>query len=112
MASPALSDLWFGGVHTAAGLGWHSLHVHNTKGHHEHQALPGYCLCCIAAARRGPWRRVGAAEGSRREDLNDFAKLNALYATYFKDKPPARATVQVQRLPKDAAVEISAIAVH
>ena len=46
------------------------------------------------------------------KDLNDFAKLNAVYATYFKDKPPARATVQVQRLPKDAAVEISAIAVH
>jgi 2-iminobutanoate/2-iminopropanoate deaminase len=46
------------------------------------------------------------------KDLNDFAKLNAVYGTYFKDKPPARATVQVQRLPKDAAVEISAIAVH
>jgi 2-iminobutanoate/2-iminopropanoate deaminase len=46
------------------------------------------------------------------KDLNDFAKLNAVYGTYFRDKPPARATVQVQRLPKDAAVEISAIAVH
>ena len=46
------------------------------------------------------------------KDLNDFAKLNTVYGTYFKDKPPARATVQVQRLPKDAAVEISAIAVH
>jgi 2-iminobutanoate/2-iminopropanoate deaminase len=46
------------------------------------------------------------------KDLNDFAKLNAVYGTYFKDKPPARATVQVQRLPKDVAVEISAIAVH
>jgi 2-iminobutanoate/2-iminopropanoate deaminase len=45
-------------------------------------------------------------------DLNDFARLNAVYGTYFKDKPPARATVQVQRLPKDAAVEISAIAVR
>jgi len=44
------------------------------------------------------------------KDLNDFAKLNAVYATYFKDKPPARATVQVARLPKDALVEISAIA--
>jgi len=43
-------------------------------------------------------------------DLNDFAKLNTVYGTYFKDRPPARATVQVQRLPKDAAVEISAIA--
>lgn len=44
------------------------------------------------------------------KDLNDFGKLNAVYATYFKDKPPARATVQVARLPKDALVEISAIA--
>lgn len=46
------------------------------------------------------------------KDLNDFAKVNAVYGTYFKDKPPARATVQVQRLPKDASLEISAIAVH
>lgn len=46
------------------------------------------------------------------KDLNDFAKLNAVYGGYFKDKPPARATVQVQRLPKDVAVEISAIAVR
>ncbi len=45
------------------------------------------------------------------KDLNDFTKLNTVYGTYFKDRPPARATVQVQRLPKDAAVEISAIAV-
>ena len=44
-------------------------------------------------------------------DLNNFTKLNAVYATYFKDKPPARATLQVARLPRDAAVEISAIAV-
>ncbi len=43
-------------------------------------------------------------------DLNDFAKMNAVYANYFKDKPPARATVQVARLPRDAKVEISAIA--
>lgn len=45
-------------------------------------------------------------------DLNDFNKLNAVYATYFKDKPPARATVQVARLPRDVMVEISAIAVR
>ena len=44
------------------------------------------------------------------KDLNDFAKMNAVYATYFKDKPPARATVQVARLPRDALIEISAIA--
>lgn len=45
------------------------------------------------------------------KDLNDFAKMNAVYATHFKDNPPARATVQVARLPRDALVEISAIAV-
>lgn len=45
-------------------------------------------------------------------DVNDFARMNTVYATYFKDKPPARATVQVARLPRDAMVEISAIAVR
>lgn len=43
-------------------------------------------------------------------DLNEFARMNAVYATYFKDKPPARATVQVARLPRDVAIEISAVA--
>jgi len=46
------------------------------------------------------------------KELNDFSKLNTVYGTYFREKPPARATVQVQRLPKDVAVEISAIAVR
>lgn len=44
------------------------------------------------------------------KDVNDFGKMNAVYGTYFKDKPPARATVQVARLPRDALIEISAIA--
>lgn len=44
------------------------------------------------------------------KDINDFGKMNGAYATYFKDKPPARATIQVARLPRDALVEISAIA--
>ena len=44
------------------------------------------------------------------KDLNDFGKMNAVYGSYFKDKPPARATVQVARLPRDVLVEISAIA--
>ena len=44
-------------------------------------------------------------------DMNDFAKVNAVYAEYFPgDAPPARATVQVSRLPKDVAVEIDCIA--
>jgi 2-iminobutanoate/2-iminopropanoate deaminase len=46
------------------------------------------------------------------KDLNDFAKMNAVYGEYFKSAPPARATVQVARLPRDVAVEIAAIAVR
>jgi 2-iminobutanoate/2-iminopropanoate deaminase len=45
------------------------------------------------------------------KDVNDFAKMNEIYATYFKNAPPARATVEVARLPRDAKIEISAIAV-
>jgi 2-iminobutanoate/2-iminopropanoate deaminase len=45
------------------------------------------------------------------KDVNDFDKMNGVYATYFKNAPPARATVEVARLPRDAKVEISAIAV-
>ena len=44
-------------------------------------------------------------------DMNDFAAVNEMYATYFDADPPARATVQVARLPKDVRVEIEAIAV-
>lgn len=44
-------------------------------------------------------------------DLNDFAKVNAVYGKYFPHAPPARATVQVSALPKGARVEIDAIAV-
>lgn len=44
------------------------------------------------------------------KDLNDFAGMNEVYAEFFKQNPPARSTVQVARLPKDALVEIEAIA--
>jgi 2-iminobutanoate/2-iminopropanoate deaminase len=43
-------------------------------------------------------------------DMNDFAKMNAIYGACFKEKPPARVTVQVAGLPRGALVEISAIA--
>ncbi|MDD5503502.1 MAG: RidA family protein [Candidatus Thermoplasmatota archaeon] len=43
-------------------------------------------------------------------DMNDFPKINEAYAKFFKNCPPARATVQVARLPKDAGIEIEAIA--
>ena len=43
-------------------------------------------------------------------DMNDFAKVNEVYGSYFSEPYPARATVQVARLPRDARVEIDAIA--
>ena len=44
-------------------------------------------------------------------DMNDFAAMNEVYGGYFTAPAPARATVQVSRLPKDARIEIDAIAV-
>lgn len=43
-------------------------------------------------------------------DMNDFSKINEIYGNYFTRKP-ARATVEVARLPKDALVEIDCIAI-
>lgn len=43
-------------------------------------------------------------------DMNDFAKVNAIYGEYFPEDPPARETVQAARLPKDVNVEISVTA--
>ena len=45
-------------------------------------------------------------------DMNDFGAMNEVYATYFSEPYPARATVQVVRLPKDARVEIDVIATY
>jgi 2-iminobutanoate/2-iminopropanoate deaminase len=44
------------------------------------------------------------------KDMNDFAAMNEVYAKHFTSAPPARSTVQVSRLPKDALVEIEVIA--
>lgn len=44
-------------------------------------------------------------------DINDFAKMNEVYAKRFKQPYPARSTVQVARLPRDAKIEIEAVAV-
>jgi len=44
------------------------------------------------------------------KDMNDFSAMNEVYARYFPSAPPARATVEVARLPKDARVEIELIA--
>src|SRR4051812_27144592 len=45
-------------------------------------------------------------------DLNDFVKVNEVYGSYFAEPYPARATVQVARLPRDARVEIDAVAAY
>ena len=44
-------------------------------------------------------------------DINDFAAVNAIYAEYFRDEPPARSCVQAGALPKGALFEIEAVAV-
>ena len=45
-------------------------------------------------------------------DMNDFAAMNEVYGRHFPDEPPARSTVEAARLPRDARVEIDAIAVR
>jgi len=44
------------------------------------------------------------------QNMNEFSLMNAVYAEFFKENPPARSTVQVGALPKGAAVEIEAVA--
>ena len=45
------------------------------------------------------------------KDMNEFAQINEVYSEFFKDHKPARACVEVARLPKDVRVEIEVIAV-
>ena len=45
------------------------------------------------------------------KDMNEFANINEIYGDYFTENKPARACVEVARLPKDVGVEIEAIAV-
>ena len=44
------------------------------------------------------------------KEMNDFGKINEIYATYFKEPFPARSCVEVARLPKDVLLEVEAIA--
>ena len=46
------------------------------------------------------------------QDMNDFAEVNKIYAEYFEVDPPARACVEVARLPKEVSVEIEVIAAY
>jgi 2-iminobutanoate/2-iminopropanoate deaminase len=44
------------------------------------------------------------------KDMNDFGPMNEEYGSYFKELPPARTTVQVAKLPRDALIEVDVIA--
>ena len=67
------------------------------------------------------WKHCSAASGSSIEkavktvvfisNMDDFGKINEVYAKHFKEPYPARSCVQVARLPKDVAIEIEAVAV-
>ncbi len=46
------------------------------------------------------------------KNMDDFVKMNEVYAEFFVEEPPARAAVEVARLPKDVEVEIEAIAIN
>jgi 2-iminobutanoate/2-iminopropanoate deaminase len=45
------------------------------------------------------------------KDMGDFAAMNEVYGRYFSENPPARATVEAARLPRDVRVEIECVAV-
>jgi 2-iminobutanoate/2-iminopropanoate deaminase len=45
-------------------------------------------------------------------DMNDFAAMNEVYRTYFAEPYPARSTIEAARLPRDARIEIDAIALY
>lgn len=65
-------------------------------------------VAILAAAGSGLDRVVKTTVYLR--DLEDFGKMNEVYAKFFPARPPARATVQVARLPRDAALEIDVVA--
>jgi len=46
------------------------------------------------------------------KDMDEFAAMNAVYATSFADSPPARSAIEVARLPRDVLIEVEAIALR
>ena len=66
-------------------------------------------LCALLKAAGGDMSNVVKTTVFLK-DMNDFAAMNEVYATFFEKEYPARSAVEVARLPKDALVEIEAIA--
>ncbi len=73
-------------------------------------ALPIYVKAVLAQAGLGMENIIKTTVFLK--DMNDFAAMNEVYASFFASEPPARSAVEVARLPKDALVEIEAIAVR
>jgi 2-iminobutanoate/2-iminopropanoate deaminase len=66
-------------------------------------------LSAILQAAGSSWEKAVKATVFLK-DMNEFGKMNEVYAKFCKGAPPARSTVEVARLPKDVAVEIDVIA--
>lgn len=82
--------------------------VSNDVGEQTHQVLKN--LSAVLKAAGGGLSNVVKTTVFL-ADMNDFGIVNEIYAEYFSDNKPARATVQAARLPRDARVEIDCIAV-
>jgi len=65
-------------------------------------------LAIVAAAGGSPSNIVKTTVFLR--DMGDFAEMNAVYAEFFRSQPPARATIEAARLPRDVSVEIDCTA--
>lgn len=70
------------------------------------------CLDNLTAIleQAGSGRTKALRVGIFLKDLENFQAVNEIYAGYFKENPPARSTVEVARLPMDAAIEIEVVA--
>lgn len=86
------------------------LKVHGTIQEETKQVMNNM-LAVLAEAGLGPEQLVKCSIFMK--DMNDYAAINEVYASYFEGiAPPAREAVQVSRLPKDVRVEISAFAAY
>jgi len=78
--------------------------------HHETHLVMANLKAVLASAKMDFSNVVKASIFLK--NMNDFAEINEIYASYFESDYPARETVQVAKLPKDVNVEISMIAVQ
>ena len=80
------------------------------RGRHRGAGPPGHGNLAAVLAAAGASLGNVVRSTIYLADLNDFAAVNEIYGSYFDAPAPARATVQVSRLPRDARVEIDVIA--